>query len=292
MDPILSVIIPNYNMSSLLNVALQSVFSQTFTRYEIILIDDASTDCSVSQIRKHAKNHPQIRLYENEKNLGAVQSVNRGIKEAQGRYIYFLAADDKILEETFFEKMINHLEQYPNYPMCTTDHGMFLDGSKEIHMWDVFPHLKTFSPLSSEDVVELCASGKRNYWFYAIGTIFRAELFSQQTFRTDFPVLSDWYLIHLFALSYGMLYLPGTYVAWRYRDGNNLYNFMKKNETLNLFKQISKSKKEKALFIRSNLLECYIRQSVRQILMRPSYWCFLKPLIMKKLKKTLSFSQQ
>lgn len=287
----LSVIIPNYNMAHLIREAISSVLAQTWNDYEIIIVNDGSTDSSISVIHEIMSTRQNIRCIDNKKNQGAIASVNKGIKAAKGKYIYLLAADDKILDPLFFSIMIPPLERSPSIAMSTSDHGMFLDGEDTIHVHKVFPHVCEARNIPAEVFLNLCATGQIKYWLFAMGTIFRKELFTNHgLFLSDLPVLSDWYLIHLFALNHGCFYIPGTYVAWRHRGGNNLYHHMKKNEVALLLSLIGKSKKNKQLFKKSFLLECYVKQALFQIAFRPYLWTFLIPFFKRKLFKILKRS--
>jgi glycosyltransferase involved in cell wall biosynthesis len=87
--PMISVIIPVYNAAAFICNALDSVRSQTFRDYEIIVVDDGSTDNTVSIVN----NFPNIRLF-HQANQGCGAARNRGVDEAQGEYLAFLDADD------------------------------------------------------------------------------------------------------------------------------------------------------------------------------------------------------
>lgn len=90
-DPTVSVIIPAYNMPNYLNQAVESVCSQTFTDYELIVVDDASSDEVVSQY----KLPPNARLIRRKERFGAAAATrNTGLKEARGKYVAFLDQDD------------------------------------------------------------------------------------------------------------------------------------------------------------------------------------------------------
>jgi glycosyltransferase involved in cell wall biosynthesis len=92
--PKVSVIIPVFNNSATLAETLESALAQTFTDYEIITIDDGSTDNSKDIILKYAKQHPGKIHYIHQKNSGPAEARNKGIQNAQGEYIAFLDADD------------------------------------------------------------------------------------------------------------------------------------------------------------------------------------------------------
>lgn len=90
---VVSVIMPCYNGGSYVAAAIESVINQTYTAWELIIIDDASEDNTDEVLRKFLKRR-NIRVIRNEGNLGVSESRNRGIEEAVGRYIAFLDADD------------------------------------------------------------------------------------------------------------------------------------------------------------------------------------------------------
>lgn len=92
--PMVSVIIPVYNASQFIEETIQSVLKQTYQHFEIILVDDVSTDASVSIIRKMMVTDKRISLLENDVNTGVAIARNRGVAASTGRFICFLDADD------------------------------------------------------------------------------------------------------------------------------------------------------------------------------------------------------
>lgn len=91
----LSVIVPVYNVERYLENCIESIFDQDLdvTQFEVLLINDGSTDSSYSICQRLAKKHPNIRLFSHE-NVGLSATRNRGIDQAQGKYIYFIDSDD------------------------------------------------------------------------------------------------------------------------------------------------------------------------------------------------------
>lgn len=102
--PEISVIIPCYNQEKYIAECLESVFAQTFKDYEIIVINDGSTDNSEEIIKKYMQKHPEIKLISQE-NKGLVAARNTAIAQSSGKYIYPLDADDiiknKMLEKSY-----------------------------------------------------------------------------------------------------------------------------------------------------------------------------------------------
>ena len=93
-----SVIVPCYNLEKYISDCLDSLVSQTFKSYEVIVIDDGSTDSSVNIIQKYVDKYPFIRLLKQE-NQGVVTARNNAISQAKGTYIYNLDGDDVVSED-------------------------------------------------------------------------------------------------------------------------------------------------------------------------------------------------
>ena len=100
-EPFISIAIASYNYAARLSVAFASIKQQKFTDYEVLYVDDCSTDNSVEVIESFIKENPSlnIRLIKNEKNMGLVYSKNRLISEARGKYIMLCDADDWMLDD-------------------------------------------------------------------------------------------------------------------------------------------------------------------------------------------------
>lgn len=109
-DKLISIVVPVYNAERFLEDTIQTVQKQTYKNWELIFVNDCSTDNSVNIIKKHQKKDKRIRLIENEKNSGAALTRNRGIEEANGTYLCFLDADD-LWDEEKLEKQLKFMEE-------------------------------------------------------------------------------------------------------------------------------------------------------------------------------------
>jgi glycosyltransferase involved in cell wall biosynthesis len=96
MAPLVSVVIPTWNRAAYLREALESVFKQTFEDYEIIVVDDTSTDSTPEVVRDFGE---RVHFVRQEHQQGPGAARNRGVEEAQGRYVAFLDSDDLWLPE-------------------------------------------------------------------------------------------------------------------------------------------------------------------------------------------------
>ncbi len=111
-NPIISVIIPVYNMSGYLEQTIGSWVQQTLHNIEILLIDDASTDESLEILRKWEDKDKRIQVYHFTNNKSAWSARKLGIEQAAGKYIMFADADDTVLPETC-EELLYEMEKHP-----------------------------------------------------------------------------------------------------------------------------------------------------------------------------------
>jgi len=108
--PLISVIIPLFNKENFIENTLKSVFAQTFSDFEIVIIDDGSTDNSAKIVKSFSENRI---FYHFTENRGVSAARNLGIEKSQGKYISFLDADD-IWKADFLETMRSLLTTYPD----------------------------------------------------------------------------------------------------------------------------------------------------------------------------------
>jgi glycosyltransferase involved in cell wall biosynthesis len=106
-----SVVIPCYNQARFLGEAVQSVLSQGYTDFEIIVVDDGSKDGTEEVASGYAKEDSRVRLIRQE-NRGLAGARNRGLAEAGGEYVVFLDSDDRLIEEAL-EVGVRELEAHP-----------------------------------------------------------------------------------------------------------------------------------------------------------------------------------
>ena len=91
---LISIVVPVYNAADFIKATISAVQAQTYTKWELLLVDDCSSDCSCEIIKRESDNDNRIRLIQQEVNKGAAAARNRGVMEASGQYICFLDADD------------------------------------------------------------------------------------------------------------------------------------------------------------------------------------------------------
>jgi len=133
-SPLLSITVLNYNYGHFLPMCLDSILSQNFKDYEIILINDKSTDNSLEVIKPYLTD-PRIRLIDHEVNKGFVASLIEGAELSRGRYITVISADDWILETSAISKQVKILEQDSEIVFVYTAYGHFENPNKCDYVW-------------------------------------------------------------------------------------------------------------------------------------------------------------
>lgn len=110
--PIVSVIVPCYNQDKYLAEALDSVLAQTFADWEIVIVDDGSTDKSADIAKEYAKKDARIH-YIYQQNAGPSAARNHGVRASRGKYLQFLDGDNKLTERCI-EYGVEHMESHPD----------------------------------------------------------------------------------------------------------------------------------------------------------------------------------
>lgn len=120
----ISVIMPVYNASKYLAEAIESILNQTFIDFELILLNDKSTDSSLQIIKKYQNLDSRIVVINKEQNIGPALLRNEGFELAKGEFIALMDSDD-IAMSTRFEKQIAIFEANPEIGVCGTNYTMF-----------------------------------------------------------------------------------------------------------------------------------------------------------------------
>jgi glycosyltransferase involved in cell wall biosynthesis len=132
--PTVSVIIPNYNHEKFLNQRIVSVLNQTYQDFEIILLDDKSTDNSMSIINQYKDNPKVTKICVNDKNSGNVfRQWNKGIEMAQGKYVWIAESDD-VASPYFLEVLVSLLDSHPDVGIAFSQSMIIDENGEEIEI--------------------------------------------------------------------------------------------------------------------------------------------------------------
>ena len=152
----ISVVMPVYNAARFLRESIDSVLGQTYTHFELILIDDCSTDNSYEILCEYAQKDSRVRVYKNERNMGVSYTRNFGVNNAQFDYIALIDSDDMWSAEKL-QKQVALIATYPDTDLCYTG-SAFVDtnGEKSSFVFKV-PTSVTYKKLLKQNVIS-CSS--------------------------------------------------------------------------------------------------------------------------------------
>lgn len=145
-EDLVSIIMPTFKCGKFITDSIESVQSQTYKNWELIIVDDCSGDGTVAIVQDLMKDDSRIHLYQNTTNSGAAVSRNVALKNAKGRWIAFLDSDD-LWEPTKLEKQIRFMEKngyafsYHAYKEIGEDSkelGVYVNGKKHVGKFDMY----------------------------------------------------------------------------------------------------------------------------------------------------------
>ena len=120
--PLISIIVPVYNSAKFLRPCLDSILGQTFRDFELLCVDDGSTDDSMRILMEYAKQDSRIKVLSRQNDgKGAAEARNLGLSHAKGKYIQFLDSDD-FFESDMLERMVEKAERFSlDMVICRAD---------------------------------------------------------------------------------------------------------------------------------------------------------------------------
>lgn len=125
-----SIVLPTYNGQDNLEKSIESIIRQTYTNWELIIVNDCSTDSTKRIAEDYAEKDKRIRVISNEKNMKLPRSLNIGFQNAGGEY-YTWTSDDNLYKENAIEIMVKFLDSRLDYGMVYCD-TILIDGNGEI----------------------------------------------------------------------------------------------------------------------------------------------------------------
>ncbi len=172
---IISIIMPVYNSSLFIREAIDSILQQTFINFELIVVDDESTDDSVSIVNSY--NDKRIRLLLNEHDF--IGSLNLGIHNARGKYIARMDADDVMLPDRL-QKQVDYMERHPEIAVCGSWAKVFGAGEGMIRTItdheEIVSSMLLYNPMVHPSV------------------IIRKSVFENNLYQTGYPCAEDYKL--------------------------------------------------------------------------------------------------
>ena len=210
--PRLSVVMPNFNHGHLITDALSAIARQTMLPFEVVVIDDGSTDDSMARLQSLAAEMPWLRIHSHPENRGVVAGCNTGLALVSGDFILFSAADDRLGTETV-ERVFAAAAEFPMAGIVFSDHAeMTPDGATtRVIPLDLPMACRHFS---GSDFVRLM---QRNFFYFHVTNVwFNAQLLrTLGGFRPDLRWHCDLFAAYAAAFEGGATYTPGAVSYFR-----------------------------------------------------------------------------
>lgn len=254
-SPLISICIPTYNGQKFIDQCLQSCINQSFSDYEIIIVDDGSTDNTISIIDSYCLKSDKIRFYKNEKNLGLVGNWNKCIELSQGKWIKFVFQDDYISYDCL-QRFAEHITDTNQLIVSKRNFILEHDASPEDQQYyhhDVRTLENTgdfrSNEYSAKTISEISAN---NICLNFIGEptlcLFRKSVIEDVGMvDSDFKQICDLEFFQRIATKYGLTYLPSQVCSFRIHNQSatstnlisNIYRLSHVEPTLLVYKMLT-----------------------------------------------------
>jgi glycosyltransferase involved in cell wall biosynthesis len=202
--PIVSVLMTSFNREKYIAEAIESVLASTYKDFELIIVDDVSTDATVAIAEKYAKQDGRIKVYKNQNNLGDYKNRNRAASYAVGKYLKYVDSDD-LIYPWGLESMLYCMEKFPEAAYGLVSYG-----------------LKRNQPFPI-----LLAPAEAYYSFYfegsmiitgPTGSIIKRDVFEAVNAFSGNPYIGDTEMWLKLSSKYKMVAMPLDTVWWRQHD--------------------------------------------------------------------------
>ena len=217
-DPCLSIIVPVYQVAPYLEKCVASILGQTFSDFEVLLVDDGSTDGSGAICDALVQKDARVRVIHKE-NGGVSSARNIGLDAARGRYIGFVDADDWI-EPAFYEKLVRNLETHPEADFCI---GGVRDVYPDGRVCQHYAKTLEYQVMTAEQAMTYV--GERNHFTcYVWANLYKREVFQSLRFWETLDHSEDLVLImELLEKVRSVVYDPAPLYYYRQRDDSRVH---------------------------------------------------------------------
>ena len=213
-NPLVSVIVPVYNVEDYLDRCMDSIVNQTYTNFEVLLVDDGSTDSSGDLCDRWGKRDPRIRVF-HKQNGGLSDARNYALDRMRGDYITCIDSDDYV-ETVYIESLLDALSKSDRYEMVGCLHDIVFENEKTTYEY-VKPIVNEFS---LHDALE-SALYNQEVDVSAWGKLYKSKLFSSLRYPKNHLYEDTYVFGDLLAESQGYLLLNST-----------LYHYVKRSDSI------------------------------------------------------------
>lgn len=226
MNPVISVCIPTYNGAKYFRECLDSILAQTLTEFELLIVDDHSSDDTLKIAQEYADRDARIRVTKNERNLGLVGNWNRCIELAQGEWIKFVFQDDLIAEKCLEKMMFFKDSGIPI--VCCYRNFLYEDGTSELiqNYYNSLPDVaKLFPDSNIVSADNFCEEVFKNIGLNIVGEptaviLHRSLFYKFGVFNLNLVQLCDWEFWTRVISNTGFAYIDESLATFRVHNGS------------------------------------------------------------------------
>jgi glycosyltransferase involved in cell wall biosynthesis len=213
MTPTVTFLVPCYKLGHLLKECVDSILAQTYTDFEVLIMDDCSPDQTPEVARSF--HDPRVRHIRNEPNVGHLANYNKGIRMARGKYVWLISADDRVLRPDVLQKYVAVLDTH-------TSVGYVCSSAVEIRNGQ-YTSVVAYSAHKDRDTIY----GGHQFLSKLLysNSVVAASVMVRKTcydtlgvFPLDLPYAGDWYLWCLFSLYHNVAYVSEPSVGYRIHE--------------------------------------------------------------------------
>jgi len=240
-----SVIMPAYNAEDSIEESINSILNQTYTNYELIVIDDCSTDNTYNVVKKYSK----IKLLQTPINSRQGAARNVGLNNCTGDYVLFLDADDEFYNKYVFEK-IAHLIKSKNFPDIVYG-GMKITGKRDL----------TILP-DEENTLKSFRLGQ-NKWMNVTSLCIKNSMIQEHNIRFPENIRYEDVIFAFLAIDRAVTYTYTDFITYLYINRDNTtstsYNYAQSLDTVKIIEELTNLKQcisvENIPYLKQRILE-------------------------------------
>jgi glycosyltransferase involved in cell wall biosynthesis len=202
-----------YNREKYIAEAIESVLNSSYHHFELIIVDDGSTDKTIAIAKNYAREDSRVFVYENAINLGDYPNRNKAASYAKGKYLKYVDADDYIYS-TGLEVLVQMMEKFPGagWGLC----------SLEQYIKKPFPF-----ELNPREAYEYNYLGPGLFHKAPLSSIIKREVFESEGGFSSMRMSGDFEMWHRLGQQYNVVLMPGGVVWYREHDSQEINNYSK-----------------------------------------------------------------
>jgi glycosyltransferase involved in cell wall biosynthesis len=278
----ISIIIPCYNYAHYLPASLDSILNQDYPNYEVILVDDGSSDETWEIMKRYAAKHPHVKAFKHATNQGLFKANKKGWEEARGKYLHFFSADD-LYHPSCLHKVMHLFKENPHLGLVCTDIAYFEECSKKTIEKKLLTTCKHPRLFSRREMIPMFQS--TNFWIPGLTCVVKQETLKKYGhLDPKLENISDWFCFHKIALFEGVGYIPETLISMRLHDQTYTSRVKRDKKRRRatyhyLLQHLNENKELREPFKTSGLLTFIFRELYWKLRFNPrylSFWRYIK----------------